>query len=139
MCEGIRCLLPIVLSYSIHRCLLAYIYVPVLQQELDTFKEKIWNSHRIRQQKDTNLPSGVPDHIYSFPAEYGLEECGIPVTEDMLRKVAELSHVYEVGDNYLPEAFMEECQHIIAKPEDIKPKDCVNAFIYLKENYSNVH
>ena len=57
-------------------CLLAYIYVPVLQ-ELDTFKEKIWNSHRIRQQKDTNLPSGVPDHIYSFPAEYGLEECGM--------------------------------------------------------------
>ena len=64
---------------------------------------------------------------------------GIPVTENMLRKVAELSHVYEVGDNYLPEAFMEEYQHIIAKPEDIKPRDCVNAFIYLKENYSNVH
>jgi hypothetical protein len=36
----------------------------------------VWNTHRIRQQKDTELPNGVPNHIYSFPEEYGFEDCG---------------------------------------------------------------
>ena len=47
-----------------------------MQTELDTFKDTIWNAHKIRQQKDTVLPAGIPDHIYSFPEEYGLKECG---------------------------------------------------------------
>lgn len=50
--------------------------IPLMQRELDTFKDTIWNSHRVRQQKDAVLPAGIPDHIYSFPEEYGLEECG---------------------------------------------------------------
>lgn len=50
--------------------------VPVVERELDTFKEMVWNSHRIRAQKDTVLPDGVPNHIYNFPEKYGLEECG---------------------------------------------------------------
>jgi len=38
--------------------------------------------YRIREQKNTLLPDGVPDHIYEFPekyglAEYGLAECGM--------------------------------------------------------------
>ncbi len=50
--------------------------IPVLQKQLDTFKTFVWNVHRIRTQKDTLLPDGVPDHIYDFPEEYSLEECG---------------------------------------------------------------
>ncbi len=56
----------------------------------------------------------------------------------MLRQVAGISRVYDVDDNFLPERFMEKCKQIIEKPEDIKPKDCVNAFLYLKEQY-NAH
>ena len=41
--------------------------IPVLQKQLDTFKTVVWNVHRIRTQKDTLLPDGVPDHIYDFP------------------------------------------------------------------------
>jgi hypothetical protein len=58
--------------------LLAFLLIPVLQVQLDIFRETVWNSHRIRRQKDTLLPDGVPDHIYSFPQEYKLEECGKP-------------------------------------------------------------
>ena len=58
------------------RKLLSFILIPVVQCQLDDFKEIVWNSHRIRHQKDTLLPDGVPDHIYNFPQEYGLEECG---------------------------------------------------------------
>ena len=50
--------------------------VPVIQREIDIFKETIWNSHRIRKQKNTFLPNGVPNHIYEFPEKYGLRECG---------------------------------------------------------------
>ena len=50
--------------------------IPILQKPLDTFKATLWNAHRIRTQKDTLLPDGVPDHIYSFPEKYGLQECG---------------------------------------------------------------
>ena len=58
------------------RSLLAYLFVPLLQKELDVFKDTVWNTHRIRHQKDTYLPDGVPNHVYEFPEEYGLEECG---------------------------------------------------------------
>ena len=54
--------------------LLAFVMIHSLQKDLDTFKDTIWNSHRIRLQKDTVLPAGVPDHIYNFPGEYGSEE-----------------------------------------------------------------
>lgn len=54
---------------------MAYLFIPLLQMELDNFKETVWNTHRIRKQKDTYLPDGVPNHIYAFPEEYGLEEC----------------------------------------------------------------
>ena len=60
----------------VFRMLLAFFMIPLLQKELDTFKDTIWNTHRIRPQKDTVLPNGVPDHIFSFPEEYGLEESG---------------------------------------------------------------
>ena len=56
--------------------LLTFIMIVMLQKELDTFKDKVWNSHRILAQKDTLLPDGVPNHLYAFPLEYGLKECG---------------------------------------------------------------
>ena len=46
--------------------LLAFIMVPLVQKELDVFRETVWNTHthRIRAQKDTVLPDGIPDHIH---------------------------------------------------------------------------
>jgi hypothetical protein len=58
------------------RMILAFILIPLLQNELYIFKDTIWNSHRIRHQKETDLPNGVPNHIYAFPDVYGLEDCG---------------------------------------------------------------
>ena len=49
--------------------------IPLIQRELDEFKDTVWNSHRIRFQKDTFMPDGVPNHVYDFPCRYGLEEC----------------------------------------------------------------
>ena len=51
--------------------------IPIVQIEIDTFVNVVWNSHRIREQKNTYLLDGVPNHIYSFADKYGLEECGM--------------------------------------------------------------
>ena len=55
--------------------MLAFIMIPLMQKELDIFKDTIWNAHRIRKQKDAKLPAGIPDHMYSFPQEYDMGEC----------------------------------------------------------------
>ena len=59
-----------------NRMLLAFLMIPVIQKQLDSFRQTVWNTHRIRTQKDTFLPDGVPQHIYEFPEKYGLEDCG---------------------------------------------------------------
>ena len=56
--------------------LLAFLLIPVIQKQLDSFRQVVWNTHGIKRQKDTFLHDGVPDHIYGFPEKYGLEDCG---------------------------------------------------------------
>ena len=65
-----------VFHIAIYRMLLAFLMIPVIQKQLDSFRQTVWNTHRIRTQKDTYLPDGVPEHIYEFPEKYGLEDCG---------------------------------------------------------------
>lgn len=50
--------------------------IPILQKELDDFKNIVWNTHRIRKQKGVYIPDGIPDHVYSFPERYNLKNCG---------------------------------------------------------------
>ena len=64
-------------SFYAHRRLLAFIFIPVIQKELDAFCSSGWNSHRVRKQKDAALPKGIPDHLYCFPHAHGAEECGM--------------------------------------------------------------
>ena len=50
--------------------------IPMMQQQLDEFRCTVWNSHRIRAQKDTFMADGVPNHIFEFPERYGMEKQG---------------------------------------------------------------
>ena len=63
--------------------------VPLVQKELDVFRETVWNTHRIRAQKDTVLPDGIPDHIYNFPEQYTLKDCGKYYTPCLCKKKKE--------------------------------------------------
>mgnify|MGYP002803414281 CR=1 FL=1 len=60
------------------RDLLAFVFIPVIQKEIDIFYKCTWNTHRIRQQKDAQMPKGIPDHVFHFPENYGHEQCGKP-------------------------------------------------------------
>lgn len=120
---------------SVCRNLLAYIYIPVLQKELDTFRVCVWNNHRMRRQKHKALQTGVPEHIYHYPQHYGGEKCGLPVTEEQLQEVAELSGVLEGTDDYLEAGFRRECERHIPDTSDVEPAQAANAYLYLKANF----
>ena len=64
------------LSLHLNRRLLAFIFIPVFQKEMDIFRETVWNSRRVRSQKDAQMPKGIPYHLYSFPEQYNANECG---------------------------------------------------------------
>lgn len=118
------------------RKMLAYVYIPVIQKELDVFGVSVWNAHRIRKQKEKELPVGVPEHIHTCPERHGGEKCGFPVTEEQLREVAELANILDGTDDFLPEDFRQECQRHLPNNEDIEPDQAPNAFLYLKSRFS---
>ena len=64
------------MQHYFFRKLLAFIMVPLIQREVDIFKDNICNIHRIRDQKGVCLPSSVPNHIYNFPEECNLRQYG---------------------------------------------------------------
>ena len=70
--------------------------IPKVQKEIDTFVDVVWNSHRIRDQKNTFLPDGVPNHIYSFAEKYGLKECGMQLQLCSILNVISISSLIEV-------------------------------------------
>ena len=60
---------------------------------------------------------------------------GLPLTEAELHEAAIQSGVLDTDDDFLDEVFREECERIIPNPEELEPKDCSKAFIYLKRNF----
>ena len=67
--------------------LLAFLMIPVVQKRLDVFRTVVWNSQRIRAQKDR-----VPDHIYGFLDMYGLEDCDMVMSH--LYMLMHFMHMY---------------------------------------------
>ena len=55
---------------------LTFIMIPLIQKQLNEFQCMVWNNHRIRFQKNTLMPDGIPNYIYDFPERYELEQCG---------------------------------------------------------------
>ncbi|PFX22386.1 hypothetical protein AWC38_SpisGene13094 [Stylophora pistillata] len=114
--------------------MLAYVYIPVIQKQLDVFKTSVWNNHRIRRQRQKKLPTRIPDHIYMCPDKHGGEKCGFPVTDEDLQEVAELSCALESTDDFL-EDFRQECARHIPNTIQIEPDQAANASLYLKDNF----
>ena len=114
--------------------MLTYVYIPVVQKELDVFRLSVWNNHRVRKQINKEFPTGVQEHIYTCPEQNGGGNCGIPVTEQQLQEVPEFSHVLDGNDDFLDADFHQECQRYIPKTEDIEPAQASNVYLYLKDH-----
>ena len=106
----------------IYRDLLAYIYIPVVQHKLDIIRTTVWNNHRCRKQDKKQLPTGVPEHIYNFPEQYGGGHYGYAVQEASLQEVAELSGVLDDNyDDFLDQELRQQCAALIAVPTRLSP------------------
>lgn len=60
---------------------------------------------------------------------------GWPVSEEQLKQVATHAGVLEI-DDFLDARFRRECERLIPKTEEIRPEDCVDAFLFLKTHFS---
>ncbi|TEB21975.1 hypothetical protein FA13DRAFT_1671170, partial [Coprinellus micaceus] len=84
---------------SYHAELFYWVFVPVIQGELDHFR-RYWNQHQVRSQKDKLMPSGhIPAEVFEYPenfdpdAERYLIKVPESATEECRRHLSE-----EVGD-----------------------------------------
>ena len=48
---------------------LAVVLVTMLEQELSDFVA-YWNSHRIRRNRSTECPTGIPEDMFDMPEEF---------------------------------------------------------------------
>ena len=111
---------------------MAFILLPIVQEEFDVFAN-LWNSHRIRRQKDVNLPTGVPNHIYSFPQKYGLHEFGFDVTDQEIDEAFAAADL-EVKDDFIGPEHRQMCEKIFLDPSLIEAASFKEAYIFLKEH-----
>ena len=118
---------------EIDRQLLGYVFIPVLQRECDKFVN-IWNSHRIREQANMCLSTGVPDHLFNFPEQYGGQKMGIEITNDQLQEVAEVSGILETN-NFINKVLHQMCQQHLPHPENLPCSETMNAYLFLKEKH----
>ena len=117
------------------RKLLAYVYIPVIQKELAFFRTTLWNNHRVRKQKNKDLPTGVPEHIFSFSEKYGSENYDLHITEEQLVDVAMECDIFDGTDDYLSEDFHPRCEMQFVGTDEIGPKEANAAYLYLKEYF----
>lgn len=84
--------LNLVLPITLFRSLFYWIFVPLIQAQLDEFV-RYWNLHRVRSQPNKHMPSGhVPAYALQHPEEFGGVDCRIAVPKeavDQLRKFLE--------------------------------------------------
>ena len=88
-----------------------------------------------RKQKNKELPDGIPEHIYNFPQHYEATKCGIPISDEDLEEVAQLSNVLENTDDYLPAEFRELCERVFPNVNEVLPKEASLVFLFLKQNF----
>ena len=60
---------------------------------------------------------------------------GWHVSEEQLEEVAKYSEVLETGSDFLREDFRAACENLIPFPERVEPGQCMDAFVYLKNNF----
>lgn len=116
---------------ELDRDCLKFIFIPVVQRECDIFAD-LWNSHRIRAQKGLELPTGVPNHIFACPGQFGCEKKLVDVSEESLIEVGQLANIDEAPDDYLTPEKRELFSSIIPSPIDIACKDLSDRYLYLK-------
>ena len=60
---------------------------------------------------------------------------GLPITDEALDEVRELSGVMDVGEDFLDADVRRECEQIIPEIDQVKPADAADTYLFLKHHY----
>ncbi|CAB4017237.1 Hypothetical predicted protein [Paramuricea clavata] len=106
-----------------------------MQQECTNFVN-YWNSHRIRAQDKLEIPTGIPNHMFAFPENYGATNESIDLSDDDIQDVAEGSGVMDEEHivNFIDPDTKQQCVGLIPNPEKIEAKNAIEAYRFLKQN-----
>ncbi|KAK7058137.1 hypothetical protein R3P38DRAFT_3547593 [Favolaschia claudopus] len=76
-------------NVPLHVPLFYWIFVPIIQEQLDEFRTW-WNNHRVRFQHDKNMPSGhIPAHAFEHPTHFAGVDCRIRVPQAAVDELRE--------------------------------------------------
>ena len=79
--------------------------------------------------------------MFAFPESYGGHYCGIPLTEDALKEVGEVSGLPDEN----PEIYIHDeriknaCKRFLPEPANVTSGKAKEAYLYLRQNISNSH
>ena len=65
-------------SINYHVEMLRFCFMSIIQHELDEMK-KIWNTHYIREVRNSESPPGRPNVLYFLPERSGGRNCSFPI------------------------------------------------------------
>ncbi|KAK1175702.1 hypothetical protein AOXY_G391 [Acipenser oxyrinchus oxyrinchus] len=72
----------------VDKSLVQFCFMELLQEELNTVAH-IWNTHRIRAQRNTTAPQGRPLMMYTVPHLYGAEDHQCPCSMENIANCEE--------------------------------------------------
>ena len=124
------------LSYIIQHVIfrLAFMYIPVVQRELDIFRETVWNHSRGRKQQNKALPTGIPDYIYENPEAFDGVDFGITLTDAQVNKAAEQLGVLDDDHDFMDPDLRARCEEILPDVGQVDATDASEQYLVLKRN-----
>ena len=60
---------------------------------------------------------------------------GLPINDEALDEVRELSGVMDVGEDFLDADVCRECERIVPEIDKVKPADAADTYLFLKHHY----
>ena len=113
--------------------MLAYVFVPVVKRALDEFKQTVWNNNRGMKQANKDLPTGVPEHIFRFPENYGGSDGGIKISDEQIEVMREEYRAeFNFVKDYTSGASRALFETHIASTDEIKACEAIDAYRYLR-------
>lgn len=108
-------------SCELDRNILAYVYIPIIQKELDIFKNVVWNHSRGRTQKGKALPTGIPEVMFEHPEGCNPpgEDYGCFIPPEAFTEISQMPRIAEFLNNSFD--FMDPevrllCERLIPNP-----------------------
>ena len=120
---------------NLHRQVLAYIYVPVVQRECDIFTN-IWNSHRIRCQ-GKEVQTGIPNRMLESPEMYGGSSSSNIISKNQLCDATQASKILKTELEIKLEPHGKAlCDRFLPSPEVVASVNACEAYKFLLAKFT---